>query len=365
MMAVALNGGSLQRDWTVEPRMAAGRRGMSRRNRSWGFLSIALMGLLAAPLFAGTPNLIQFQSKIVDSTGTPRDGTFTINFSLYSAAWTPPAAPAAAALVWSETQAGVQVSKGILSVQLGSQNAIDPTIFDGQTKYLQVTVDGAPLPQPIPFVSVPYAMSAGSLNGTTGDQLVPVGTIVDWYRPSTTTPVPANWKICDGSVVTNEPLSPFNGQAVPNLLGRFVRGINPGLVGSYGGGNLPDQGGQDSVGVSLAHTHSIGSHTHSISPDGGHSHGGFVGTANGDIPASTPNLVPSTTSSSGAAYLLSLLGPGADTTHMPIATSSVPNHNHTGATGAATGDTGPSTLPSATVTTVPAYVGLLKIIRIK
>jgi hypothetical protein len=61
----------------------------------------------------------------------------------------------------------------------------------------------------------------------------PVGAIIDWWRPagSTATP-PANWVICDGSLITVSG-SPFEGQNAPDLRDRFVRGT--GTLTAIGG----------------------------------------------------------------------------------------------------------------------------------
>ncbi|MCA8962483.1 MAG: hypothetical protein KDC38_18285, partial [Planctomycetes bacterium] len=52
---------------------------------------------------------------------------------------------------------------------------------------------------------------------------VPIGTVVDWLAPDGITSIPDGFVVCNGAVVA-DPQSPFDGFAVPDLVGRFVRG---------------------------------------------------------------------------------------------------------------------------------------------
>ncbi|MCB0647098.1 MAG: hypothetical protein KDC49_10570 [Saprospiraceae bacterium] len=64
---------------------------------------------------------------------------------------------------------------------------------------------------------------------------VPIGSIIDWWRPNAGFPLPEGYKICDGSVI-NEPQSPINGQTTPAMSNRFVIGTtNPAEAGELGG----------------------------------------------------------------------------------------------------------------------------------
>jgi hypothetical protein len=338
---------------------------MSRERRPWILLSLALAGVLVAsrvPLRAGTPGEIQFQSRLVDSTGTPREGTFTLVFSLYRSQWIPPATPVLSDLVWTETHTGVKVSKGILSVRLGSRGTpFDPSVFDGGTKYLQVQVQGDPtaLPDAIPFVSVPYALSAASINGVSDQNLVPVGTVVDWFRPNSSMLTPTGWTVCDGSLVTDASAPLFNGKHVPDLRNRFVLGIDPGnmtVMASYGADQgAPPQGGQASVSASLAHSHGIGAHTHTIQS---HTHT-FTTSIDGDHFHDHQN------DPFQSGFIQGAVTGGQRTTTNGA-------HSHHGTTdGSGTLTTDPTALQTdtqlsnVTIPTMPPYVGLLKIIRIK
>lgn len=110
---------------------------------------------------------------------------------------------------------------------------------------------------------------------------LPVGTVIPWYRPSSSVPLPAGgWEVCDGrpwSGITNA-----WGQTagtIPDLRGKFVLGAGLTNIGS-GPTNYPDigqVGGSNTKDLSHSHTvnshtHGIPAHTHPISSDGSHTH---------------------------------------------------------------------------------------------
>ncbi len=64
---------------------------------------------------------------------------------------------------------------------------------------------------------------------------VPVGSVIDWYRPNDTFPIPENYMIADGSTVT-DPGSPLYNEALPDLRAKFVRGASTiNEIGTSGG----------------------------------------------------------------------------------------------------------------------------------
>lgn len=84
---------------------------------------------------------------------------------------------------------------------------------------------------------------------------VPVGTVLDWWRPDASFPVPTGFQICDGSVV-NDSDSPLNGKAVPNLQDKFIRGVtDPNQIGVAAGADYHNHSGS---------TSSAGDHNHSL-----------------------------------------------------------------------------------------------------
>jgi hypothetical protein len=107
----------------------------------------------------------------------------------------------------------------------------------------------------------------GALSG------VPVGTVLDWYRPAAGTLPPEGWALCDGQTVT-DPRSPFVNTALPDCTGRFSRGVSAqAQVGVAAGADTHTH----TVPLNHAHTASTasaGDHSHSVSvgSGGAHSH---------------------------------------------------------------------------------------------
>ena len=100
------------------------------------FLALALCAV-AAPVAWHLP----FQGVATDSTGRPRpDGAVNVTFALFDAA-------TAGNSVWSELDA-VNVKKGLLSLQLGSVNALPLNLLGRQNLWLQVTFGSEPAVSP-------------------------------------------------------------------------------------------------------------------------------------------------------------------------------------------------------------------------
>lgn len=313
-------------------------------------------GLLALPLVAAavvvgarasaapTSHVVQHQGRLVDINGTPVEGTVNqLNFKLFSSP-----TPSAATFLWGERHVNVAVRRGVFTVHLGEgafRLAFDDTTtvgsnpfvreLDGNPRYLQVQVgNNAPLSPLTRMGSVPFAVSAGGS--------VPIGGIVDWYRPAASDPVPDGWVICAGQTI-NDPFSPFNTRSAPNLVDKFVRGVadSPSFGADQG---PPPSGGADSVGISLPHSHGLANHTHTIPP---HDHT-FSGTTS--LPVGT--TVP-------LQGVFNFIFGTVHHTHTFSGTTSQSPQVDTGGSSALTDPSAPST----SFTTVPAYVGLLKIMR--
>lgn len=119
----------------------------------------------------------------------------------------------------------------------------------------------------------------------------PVGSVKSWLRSDNSVPLPSGWLICDGSTVVDA-TSPYNGKALPDFRGRFVRGHNT-LDNSnfgadatyYAGGTIPN-GGADSN--SFNHSHAGPNHQHFMAI-GSHVHGAGSYTAGGttSLPSAT------------------------------------------------------------------------------
>lgn len=137
---------------------------MIRRGLLW-LIILSMMGSGGTPASAAIPTQTNYQGKLLDSSGTPRNGSYSITFSIWDAS-------SGGTQLWTETQGSVSVSNGAFSVRLGSANALTSTVFDGDTRYLQVQIGGETATSRQRLVTSPYAfraaiaddVSAGSAN---------------------------------------------------------------------------------------------------------------------------------------------------------------------------------------------------------
>lgn len=116
---------------------------------------------------------------------------------------------------------------------------------------------------------------------------VPIGTITQWFRPSSAVPLSyiqnKGWLVCDGSKVlaANHDFPSFTGDFwLPDLRNRFIVGADlartagtagtttqaPGELVTTAGGNSGEAGAhsKDHKHTVSAHTHTVGNHSHSV-----------------------------------------------------------------------------------------------------
>jgi hypothetical protein len=116
----------------------------------------------AAPGSSATT--VNYQGRLADPTGNPKNGTFGMTFALYDAS-------TGGSLVWGpESHAAVPVSDGLFSVGLGSQTSggIPTSTWNGD-RYLEITVGGETLSPRELIRSVPIAGMALTLPDHTVD----------------------------------------------------------------------------------------------------------------------------------------------------------------------------------------------------
>ena len=252
-----------------------------------------------------------------------------------------------------------------------------------------------------------------------GDDVLPLGSVIDWYRVTTATTVPAGWAVCDGALWDDLDNQMGSSKAklttgnIPNLIGKVTVGARltttaGGLTAADGAAsangnayaNAPGIGGAggSNAAIDLAHTHTVPAHSHSnfasfALTGGNHGHGhnfqvgsshnlsgnshshtyersndynvalaGGVSQPNWQIARSSQNTGPSSVGISGSVST-SISGAVTDSTSH--------SHGFTGSIGnaALSGDsamTSGSASWTAAVTDVrPAHVGLLKIMKVK
>jgi len=157
-------------------------------------LSISFQSLA----FSDVPHLIGYQGRLTDTSGTPREGSYSITFRIYDA-------EAAGNLLWSETHSNVTVTNGIFDILLGSATPLDLP-FDKQY-YLAIQVGSDPEMTPKQQIaSVGYAYMAEDV------KVLPRGSIILWYGSIAS--IPEGWTLCDGT----------NG--TPDLRDKFIVGAS-------------------------------------------------------------------------------------------------------------------------------------------
>ena len=129
-----------------------------------------LAALLASPLYAQIPGLINFQGKLLDTSNNPKNGVFSMTFSIYNVA-------TGGSALWTETQPSVPVTNGVFSVQLGAVTAIPQSVFVSSPTYLEVDIAGQTGSPRQELVTSPYSFSSGQADtatvALTAENLVP------------------------------------------------------------------------------------------------------------------------------------------------------------------------------------------------
>jgi len=97
---------------------------------------------------------------------------------------------------------------------------------------------------------------SGSFSDSAGN--IPIGTIIDWYRPTPSTPTPFGFEIADGRMVTDRD-SPLRDTLLPDLRDKFIMGAK-------------DETGVGRTGGGLTHVHSLDPPPATTSEVGEHNH---------------------------------------------------------------------------------------------
>ena len=185
--------------------------------------------------------LVNYQGQLTDAQGQP---LATKGYKLDLRIWD---APNGGAQLWHKTFVNTQVVNGQFNVVLGADDSgvsIADVLYGGD-RYLEIEVDdGAPILPRQQMMSAPLAVVAA--NGT-----LP-GTVIAYAGAS----VPAGYLLCDGSQVSRATYSNLytaignfwgagdgnNTFHLPDLQGRFLRGVD------MGAGRDPDGGSRGASG---------------------------------------------------------------------------------------------------------------------
>ena len=123
-------------------------------NRMLALTIFSLLLITAATTLADVPALLPVQGFLGDADGVPIDNNnVTLQFGLFDS-------QSASEALWTETQLGVDVDKGVFSVYLGTETAIDPILWiDAPELWLEMSV-GADVLGRIQVATVPFAFEA-------------------------------------------------------------------------------------------------------------------------------------------------------------------------------------------------------------
>jgi len=137
-----------------------------RRNVSLTVLLCVIILAAAGIAAADVPYQMHYQGHLTDSDGSPLDTTISMTFTVYNDS------SMGSLVLWTETQASVDVNAGLFSVILGSVIPIPDTVFADDWRWLGIQIASDPEIAPrTKLVSVPYAFQAlrvGTVDGATG-----------------------------------------------------------------------------------------------------------------------------------------------------------------------------------------------------
>lgn len=117
--------------------------------------ALLILALLAANVWAqGAPATVSFVARLQDS-GLPLMGSHDFVFALYDQ-------PTGGSNYWQETRNGVALQDGgLLYLDLGTVTPLTASVFAGNARYLEITIDGTVSTPRVLIESVPYALHAG------------------------------------------------------------------------------------------------------------------------------------------------------------------------------------------------------------
>ncbi len=192
-----------------------------------GAIVLALLGwrfsTAQAELGIPDPGAMSYEGTL-RRDGVPVDGEVTIGVTLFDSALQ--------TTMLCQTSQLVTVSDGRFAIEL--PDACTDAVEASDEAWIAVTADFGDGPEVFPIERVhaaPYAVRARNAHNG-----LPVGGVIAWWRPTAETPVPEGFEICDGSAVA-DPQSPLAGTTKPDLTGRFVRGVEGSTVGFTTGGS--------------------------------------------------------------------------------------------------------------------------------
>ncbi|MCL5029274.1 MAG: hypothetical protein M1480_09690 [Bacteroidetes bacterium] len=123
-------------------------------------------------LFGQVPSTISYQGVLTNNNGTPLNGSYTMQFGLYTTS-------TGGSAIWSESQT-VQVNNGVFNVLLGGNNPLLSNLTFNIPYWLQVTVNNSSLPR-AELSSAAYSFNASRVQGQSFSSSNPsTGQVLKW-----------------------------------------------------------------------------------------------------------------------------------------------------------------------------------------
>lgn len=120
-----------------------------------------VLGLASVSASAQVPRVLHYQATLVEGA-YPVEGTVNVELAFF--ADSTGGAPLSG---WTESRTDVPVQAGRMSLLVGSENPLPNALFDAARLYLQVSVNGEPLPR------LQVASAAYALRATTAEAVIP------------------------------------------------------------------------------------------------------------------------------------------------------------------------------------------------
>lgn len=119
--------------------------------------------VVSASFGAQAPERMDYQGYIVDGMGVPINDTLTVILSIHDA-------ETSGNQKWTETQTSLEILDGILNVTLGAVTALKDTVFNADTRWLEVKVGSTTFDR-VRIASSAYALRIQTVDGATGGTL--------------------------------------------------------------------------------------------------------------------------------------------------------------------------------------------------
>ncbi len=205
-------------------------------------MSVGVVMAVAPDLIAAAPvsSTIGYQGRLTDAAGNPLDGQYTMIFRIYDA-------EAGGSELWSSAPQVVTVDGGLFNAALD----VDPSAFNGQALWLEMTVEGEVLSPRQALLPAPYALSLRAGADIQGDPADAAGAVLNigmngfWPNGSTVaSSAPATGTAVRAEAAGGTGLS-ASSQGSYGIEGSSVSGWGGYFTSQQGYGLRVDSGGTD------------------------------------------------------------------------------------------------------------------------